>query len=103
MRKKIPERNIEPPENYIKEPKFCEDCQEEECLLDLNKNCPEWDKADQQAHTESLESKEDNSAPNLFLEEYDTFIAEQAEREEPTEEEKDFMRRNLIAFKDREE
>ena len=98
MRKKIPERNMEPPENYMKEPKFCENCQEEDCLLDLNKNCPEWDKADRQAHAESLESREDNSAPQDFVEAYDTFVAEQAQREEPTEEEKERARQRIIDF-----
>ena len=57
------ERHLEPPENYLQEPEFCEECKHEECLLDLNKNCPEWDKADRQAHAEWLENKEDNNAP----------------------------------------
>lgn len=98
MRKKIPERNLEPPENYMQEPPFCEDCKEDECLLDLNKECPEWDKADRATHAEWLESKEDNSAPQDFIEAYDTFIAEQAQQEKPSEKEKEHIRQRVIDF-----
>ena len=96
MRKKIPERNMEPPENY--DSTICDDCKEDECLLDLICNCPEVQKAEQQAHAESLERKLNPPNFNNFIEAYDTFIAEQAQREEPTEEEKERARQRIIDF-----
>jgi hypothetical protein len=48
----LPERNLEPPENYDMEPDYCNDCEEDECLLDYDKVCPKQEKAELAAHTE---------------------------------------------------
>ena len=100
MRKKTPERNMEPPENY--DQTICDDCKEEECLLDLICDCPEVQKAERQTHAEFLESKEDND-DKTFGEEFEEYLIKQALQEEPTEDEKALMRRNLIAFNNRKE
>lgn len=93
----------EPPENYMMDPPYCEDCKEEECLLDSDKKCPAQEEAERIAHAEwqAGEHRADQNQEEFSedFEEYLTNTEHHAEME-PSEEEKDFMRRHLIDFEE---
>lgn len=92
-----PEMNLEPPEINMEEPSFCKDCQEEECLLDLKKECPEWEKADQITHAEWLEVVKDETA---FEQDFEDFLEGLESEQEPSEDEMELTRRMCIMWTD---
>ena len=92
----------EPPENYMMDPPYCEDCEEEPCLIEIGKTCPaeeEWEE-DQRVRIaqDRIEQAYDDAEDLEFDELYDKWVIEREEEREPTEQEKDFMRDMGIDF-----
>ena len=100
MKHSPPERPLEPPENYDNPPPFCEECEEEDCFLEIGHDCPAWDQAEASTKIEWEESQMDNDNPQ-FDEDYEDWLDEsRMSDQEPSDEEKDFMRRMCIDFEE---
>ena len=52
MRRGVPERQLEPPENYDMEPEPCRKCKEDPCHMDVQDTCPILEKYEAELEAE---------------------------------------------------